>query len=119
MTKPIHMLAGQRGAFRDATRCGRSAQGLDYTTDLARVTCRACARVCRRVAVVAIAETAMLDLAAQLTMAEAQREAAITALKRYGRCDADCTRKDMKGPCSCGFCRFSDEGGLFDSVPRG
>lgn len=43
----------------------------------------------------------------------AERDKAISGLARYGHCDADCTRQNFKGLCSCGFCRFSDEGGLF------
>lgn len=56
-------------------------------------------------------------LTARLAKVEAERDQAISGLARYGRCEADCTRQNFKWPCSCGFCRFSDEGGLF-SKPR-
>ena len=41
------------------------------------------------------------------------------ALIRYGRHDADCTRKDFAGLCSCGFSRLADEGGLLDVALTG
>jgi hypothetical protein len=35
-------------------------------------------------------------------------------LMRYGQHDADCTRRNCKGPCSCGFSRLVDAGGLLE-----
>lgn len=31
------------------------------------------------------------------------------ALERYGRHDAECTRQNMRGPCSCGFIHRASE----------